>query len=144
MITEKMPEEHPVFQHEYSTKHYMVTAYFASWLAMELVVMATQVMISSLLTYFMVGLSVTNRLFWAILYVLTIISMALGILPGSSVEDPKVAPEFMPAVIMPQILFARFFVPSHLIPVWLQWIAYIFHLNNAADLVCRIFCASRI
>lgn len=129
------PEERPVFLREYSTKHYTVAAYFASRFAMELVVTAAQVVISSLFTYFMIGFSATYGLFLAILYVLAMNSTALGVLLGSSVKDPKVAPEFLPLVFMPQILFAGFFVPPDLIPVWLRWIAYIFPLTYATRLI---------
>lgn len=129
------PQERPVFLREYSTKHYTVAAYIASRFTMELVVTAAQVVISSLLTYFMVGFSATYGLFWAILYVLAITSTALGVLIGSSVKDPMVALEFLPLVFMPQIFVCRILCAAPPNPVWLRWIAYIFPLTYATRLV---------
>ena len=36
---------------------------------------------------------------------------------------------------MPQILFAGFFVPPALIPVWLRWLTYVFPLAYAVKIV---------
>ena len=36
---------------------------------------------------------------------------------------------------MPQILFAGFFVPPSLIPVWLRWLTYVFPLAYATKIV---------
>ena len=54
---------------------------------------------------------------------------------GCSVENPSVAIEFLPAVFMPQILFAGFFVPPELIPDWLSWIRYICPLTYGVSIV---------
>jgi len=128
------PEERPVFVREYSTNHYSVAAYFASRFAMELLVTAVQVSLSSLLTYFMVGFQAPFGYFWADLYLLAMTSTALGVLVGCSVTDPHLAFEFMPLIFMPQILFAGFFVPPDLIPIWLRWLVYAFPLTYAVRL----------
>lgn len=119
------PEERPVFLREYSTNHYFVGSYFASKLTMELAVTGLQVSVSSMLTYLLVGFTAQFSIFWSGLYLMACSSTALGVLVGSSVENPSVAIEFLPAVFMPQILFAGFFVPPELIPDWLSWIRYI-------------------
>lgn len=129
------PEERPVFLREYSTNHYSVAAYFVSRLAMELLVTACQVTVSSILTYFLMGLTPSFGIFWSTLYVMAMTSTALGVLLGCSVKDPGVAIEFLPLVFMPQILFAGFFIPPDLIPVWLRWLSYIFPLTYAVKIV---------
>jgi ABC-type multidrug transport system permease subunit len=62
-------------------------------------------------------------------------STALGVLVGCAVENPNVAVEFLPAIFMPQILFAGFFVPPELIPDWLSWIRYICPLTYGVSIV---------
>ena len=129
------PEERPVFIREYSTNHYSVTAYFLSRFTMELLVTAVQVTVSSALTYGLVGFHAPYGPFWACLYALAMTSTALGVLLGCSTKDPGVAMEFLPVVFMPQILFAGFFAPPDLIPVWLRWVVYVFPLTYATRIV---------
>lgn len=108
------PEERPVFLREYSTNHYTVLAYFLSRLTMELLISGVQVSVSAVLTYFMVGFNGDFGVFWAGLYLMACSSTALGVLVGSSVANPSVAIEFLPAVFLPQILFSGFFIPPDL------------------------------
>jgi ABC-type multidrug transport system ATPase subunit/ABC-type multidrug transport system permease subunit len=128
------PEERPVFLREYSTNHYSVAAYFVSRFSMEILVTALQVTVSTVITYFMIGFSENYGYFWAIVYSLAMTSTAIGVLIGCSVSDPNLAIEFLPAVFMPQILFAGFFVPPDLLPDWLSWIVYIFPLTYSTRL----------
>jgi ABC-type multidrug transport system permease subunit len=53
-------------------------------------------------------------------YGLAMTSTAIAMVIGSSVEDPKLAIEFLPMLIVPQIMFAGFFIATNLIPVWLR------------------------
>jgi ABC-type multidrug transport system ATPase subunit/ABC-type multidrug transport system permease subunit len=129
------PEERPVFLREYSTNHYSVVSYFCSRLVMELFVTAVQVTVSSMITYLLVGFSANYGIFWGGLYLMACSSTAIGVLVGSSVENPSVAVEFLPAVFMPQILFSGFFVPPELIPVWLRWLRWVFPLTYGVRIV---------
>ena len=129
------PEERPVFLREYSTNHYSVLAYFLSRLSMELFINACQVSVSAILTYFLVGYTANFGIFWAGLYLMACASTALGVLVGSSVENPSVAVEFLPAVFLPQILFSGFFVPPGLMPVWLGWLRWVFPLTYGVKIV---------
>lgn len=129
------PEERPVFLREYSTGCYDVPAYLASRLFMEVVVTAVQVTVSSLITYFMVGLTQSYGGFWLINYALGITATAMGAMIGASVSDPSVAMEMLPPVFMPQILFSGFFIPQENMPEWLAWMTYIFPFTYAIRLV---------
>lgn len=132
------PEERPVFLREYSTNHYSVVSYFLSRLTMELGVTAVQVTVSSILTYFLVGLSAQFGIFWAGLYLMACASTALGVLVGSSVSNAAVAIEFLPAVFLPQILFSGFFVPPTLMPDWLAWIRWICPLTYGVKILVAV------
>mmetsp|Transcript_22964 Transcript_22964/g.64515 ORF Transcript_22964/g.64515 Transcript_22964/m.64515 type:complete len:247 (+) Transcript_22964:488-1228(+) len=129
------PEERPVFLREYSTNHYTVLAYFLSRLTMELLISGVQVSVSAVLTYFMVGFNGDFGVFWAGLYLMACSSTALGVLVGSSVANPSVAIEFLPAVFLPQILFSGFFIPPDLMPEWLAWIRWICPLTYGVKIV---------
>lgn len=131
----QFPEERPVFLREYSTNHYSVAAYFVSRLTMEAVVTGVQVMLSSILTYFMISYPGNFGLYFLSMYLLAMTSTALGVMAACSVEDPGVAMEFMPAIIVPQIIFAGFFVTPSLIPVWLRWLRYLFPLTYVIRIV---------
>lgn len=61
-------------------------------------------------------------------------STATAVFVGCSVENPKMAIEFMPVLFMPQILFSGLFVRSELIPVWLRWAQYLCALVYAVRL----------
>lgn len=119
------PQERPVFLREYSTNHYGVAAYFASRMTMEFIVTAIQVTVSCTITYFCAGFEGSFAILYLDAYVLAMTSTALGVLLGSSAEDPSTAIELLPGAIMPQILFSGFFTPPDLIPNWLAWIRFI-------------------
>ena len=129
------PSERPVFLREYSTNHYSVGAYFMSRLSMEFIVTAIQVTVSSIITYFCVGFDGNFGTYYLVMYAMAMASTALGVLLGSSAEDPNTAMELLPGIIMPQILFAGFFVPPELIPDWLAWVRYVCHLTYAVRIV---------
>lgn len=125
------PEERPVFLREYSTGSYGVVAYFLARFFMEVVVTAVQVTMSVVITYYMVGFNATFGQLWAATYVMALVSTALGAMIGSSVSDPGVAIELLPAVFMPQILFSGFFIPKGNMPDFISWLTYVFPLTYA-------------
>ena len=54
---------------------------------------------------------------------------------GCSVTELRMVTELMPAVFVPQMLFAGFFVRTSLIPVWLRWAQYLCGLKYALNLL---------
>jgi ABC-type multidrug transport system ATPase subunit/ABC-type multidrug transport system permease subunit len=129
------PSERPVFLREYSTNHYGVASYFISKLTMEATLTALQVLLQSLILYYMIGFQAMYGLFFACIYALGMTSTALAVFLGSSVEDPKMAQEFLPLLFVPQMLFAGFFVAPRLIPIWLRWAQYLCSLTYAVRLI---------
>lgn len=129
------PEERPVFLREYATNHYSVVSYFLSRLLLEAILTAIQMVVLAILSYFMMALSLDFGLYFITLYTLAMSSTALAMVIGSTVEDPKIAVEFLPITLVPQIMFAGFFIAPDLIPVWLRWLQYIMPLSYAVNLV---------
>jgi len=125
------PDERPVFLREYSTNHYNVISYFVSRLTMEAFLTGVQVLVMTLLTYFMIGFQSDFGIFYVTIYSLAMSSTALAVTLGCSVEDPKMAQEMLPILFVPQMLFAGFFVSVSLIPKWLRWARYLCTLTYA-------------
>lgn len=125
------PSERPIFLREYSTNHYRVGTYFFSRLSVEATVTLIQIFVQTLVSYFLIGLQMGFFLFTVISYVVAMASVSVGVLIGSYVEDPKIASEMMPMLIVPQCLFAGFFISTDLIPVWLRWAQYLCSLTYA-------------
>jgi ABC-type multidrug transport system permease subunit len=132
------PEERPVFIREYSTNHYNVVSYFLSRLGLETFLTAIQILVVSILTYFMIDFQLSFGWHFMILYSLAMTSTALAMVLGSTVEDPKLAAEFLPMILVPQILFSGFFIATELIPVWLRWLQYLTPFNYAVKLYVEL------
>jgi hypothetical protein len=62
----------------------------------------------------MMALSLDFGLYFITLYTLAMSSTALAMVIGSTVEDPKIAVEFLPITLVPQIMFAGFFIAPDL------------------------------
>jgi ABC-type multidrug transport system permease subunit len=125
------PEERPVFLREYSTNHYNVFSYFLSRLGLEAFLTAVQMLLVAIVTYFMIDFQLSFGWHFIILYSLAMASTAIAMVLGSSVEDTKLAVEFLPMCLVPQILLSGFFIASELIPVWLRWLQNIMPFTYA-------------
>ena len=128
------PEERPVFVREYSTNHYSVMSYFCSRLGLEAFLTLVQTVLLSFLTKLMVDFQMRYYWLFAILYTLSMSSTAIAMIIGSAVDDPKIAIEFLPMTLVPQIMFAGFFIAPDLIVVWLRWLQYVMPLTYAVQL----------
>jgi ABC-type multidrug transport system permease subunit len=128
------PKDRPVFLREYSTNHYSVFPYFMSKLSIECTVTFSQALVQLLASVFLMGLRMEFVVFLAISFVLAIASTSIGIVIGSIVEDPSVAAELMPMLIVPQLLFSGFFITIDLIPQFLRWAQYLCSFTYAIRL----------
>jgi len=128
------PKDRPVFLREYSTNHYSVVPYFLSRLSIECTVTFCQTLVQLLAAYFLMSLRMRFVVFLAINFVLAIASTSIGIVIGSIVEDPSVAAELMPVLIVPQLLFSGFFISIDLIPSFLRWAQYLCSFTYAIRL----------
>lgn len=125
------PQERPVFLREYSTNHYSVVSYFMSRLTVEILVTALQVFVLVLIGFLTIGFQSNFLMFYINVFALAMVSTALTVMLGCTVEDPKLAQQMLSIVFVPQLLFAGFYVSPSLIPAWLRWLRYIFGLAYA-------------
>merc|ERR1712086_624356 len=85
-------------------------------------------------SFFLMGFKMNLLYFLGLNFTLAIASTSIGVFIGSCVEDPKVASELIPALIVPQLLFSGFFIQVELIPVFLRWSQYLCSLTYAIRL----------
>ena len=121
----EFPKDRPVFLREYSTNHYSVIPYFFAKFSLECVTILMQVLIQLIAAFWLMGFKMNFFQFLALNFMLAIASTSIGIFIGSLVEDPSVAAELMPALIVPQLLFSGFFIQVELIPAFLRWAQYL-------------------
>lgn len=131
----EFPKDRPVFLREYSTNHYSVLPYFVAKFTMECILILLQVSAQLVASFFLMGFQMNFFYFLAVNFMLAIASTSIGVFIGSSVEDPAVAAELMPALIVPQLLFSGFFIQISLIPQFLRWAQYLCSLTYAIRLV---------
>jgi ABC-2 type transporter len=130
------PEERPIFLREYSTDHYSVMSYFISRLVVEMVVTGLQVVIMTLLIYFMVNFTGSFWTYLGTTYGLAMSSTAMAVTLGVLAEgDSKVAQQLLPIMFIPQLLSSGFFVSPNLMPAFLQWAQYISVLAYAVKIL---------
>jgi len=130
----EFPTDRPVFLREYSTNHYSILSYFLAKFTIECFTVFFQVLVQCIAAFFLMGFQMNFFLFLAINFMLAIASTSIGILIGSCVENPAVAAELMPALIVPQLLFSGFFIQVNLIPKFLRWAQYLCSLTYAIRL----------
>lgn len=129
-----LPKDRPVFLREYSTNHYSIVPYFLSRFTVECTITLMQALVQLVTAVFLMKLRINFFTFWALNFLLGIASTSIGVLIGSGVEDPTVAAELMPALIVPQLLFSGFFISTALIPQFLRWAQYLCSLTYAVRL----------
>lgn len=129
-----LPKDRPVFLREYSTNHYSILPYFLSRFSLECTITVLQALVQLVTSIFLMDLQINFFIFWALNFLLGIASTSIGVLIGSAVEDPNVAAELLPALIVPQLLFSGFFISTDLIPNFLRWAQYLCSLTYAVRL----------
>uniref|UniRef100_A0A7S3UXL6 ABC transporter domain-containing protein n=1 Tax=Aplanochytrium stocchinoi TaxID=215587 RepID=A0A7S3UXL6_9STRA len=89
-----------------------------------------------LTAYFMIGFEqdiISVLYFMAILVLLVCICCEVGLAIGANAQDTKDAQKYFIPVIMPNILFAGFFIPYEQIPFYFQWIYYVSFVQYAVS-----------
>ncbi len=101
------------------------------------VVQATLV---SLLAFGLLGLNVAGPE-WAVILLAVAnatLGMALGLLVSAFANTEFQAVQFMPAIVLPQLLLCGLFVPRDEMATWLQWLSALLPLTYAYDALARV------
>jgi ABC-type multidrug transport system permease subunit len=82
-------------------------------------------MISTLILYWMIGLSNTAEQFFTFYFVLFLVGFAgssVGLLLGSLIKDAKLVADSISLVIVPFVLFSGFVKNREDLPRWAFWL----------------------
>jgi len=118
-------EERPVFMRETASEMYGTVPYFLSKTVIEIPLLTIQNFVMWFIAYWLIGF---HGNFFAMVLGTVLIgaaSSSASLVVGSLVADAKQAMELVPALFVPQILFAGFFIKMELIPPFLRWLQYI-------------------
>ena len=128
------PLERVVFLREYSTGSYGAFPYFLSKLLVEVPLNGLQALVALLISYYLMGFVGDFLLHVCSLWLIQLVCASYAFLIGALVPDAKAAQEIAPAILVPQLLFAGFFISIEQIPELLQWVQYLCALKFAINL----------
>lgn len=86
---------------------------------------AAQAILACVVAFWLLGFDTEGSPFWvfAIAVINAVLGVGLGLLASAFARTEFQAVQFMPVVIVPQLLLAGIIVPRELMPDWLQWIS---------------------
>ena len=132
------PFERPLFMREYATGTYGSIAYFLAKLSMEMPLNFIQTACAYALAYNLIEMNGLWIYFILTAWGLGLASGSLAVLLGCAVSDLKTVTELSPLLLVPQMLFAGFFIKTSQIPIFLRWAQYLCSLKYALNLILII------
>ncbi|CAE7272772.1 ABCG7, partial [Symbiodinium microadriaticum] len=130
----EFPTERPIFIREYSTGTYSVVPYTLSKLVMEIPMLYLQCLVQMIVLMWMTDLQGNFFALVGCTFGVGLAVSSVAVLLGCVVVNPKQAVEMAPLTMVPQILFAGFFIRTSQIPVWLRWAQYLCSLKYGINL----------
>lgn len=132
------PTERPVFLREHAVGTYSAFPYFLSAMFVEIPIGVIQMLLVYIVTYWVVGLAGNFIYLVLVTSLLGFVSASTAILIGALTSTVETALQSAPLTFVPQILFAGFFIPIALIPVWLRWAQFLCALKYGINLILLI------
>ena len=130
----KFPLERGIFLREYATNTYGSVPYFLSKTMVELPQSFVTCSLTWLVAYWLIGLHGPIIYYILITWLLGAACASTALLVASLAANPDVAIQMAPVILVPQIMFAGFFIKSTQIPIWLRWAQYLCSLKFAMNL----------
>lgn len=132
------PIDRPVFIREYATGTYGGAAYVISKLLIEAPLTFLQNTLAITIVYFLVDFQ-GLFIYWVLnAWLLSMVAASIAVLLGSMVTSVETAMQLMPAMFVPQFLFAGFFLPIEDVPEFLRWCQYLCSLKYSINLTLLI------
>jgi ABC-2 type transport system permease protein len=103
-------------------------------------VAAVQATVTSVVAFWLLGLDSEGEV-WAVALIAVanaVLGMALGLFLSAFATSEFQAVQFMPAIVIPQLLLAGLLVPRELMPPLLEWISWFLPLTYAYDALERV------
>jgi ABC-type multidrug transport system permease subunit len=130
----RFPLERAIFLREYATSTYGAIPYFLSKSMVELPQSLIISIITWLVVYWLMGFQGSLILFILIFWITGLAAASTALLVGCIATNPEVAQQVSPAIFVPQLLFAGFFITTDQIPVFLRWAQYLCSLKYGINL----------
>ncbi|CAE7898669.1 wht-1 [Symbiodinium necroappetens] len=130
----KFPLDRGIFLREYATSTYGSAAYFLSKTMVELPQSFLNAVITWTAAYFLMGLRGQFMIYVLVFWVTGVAAASTAVLVGCLAANAEVATQAAPAVFVPQLLFAGFFITTEQIPAWLRWASYLCALKYGMNL----------
>jgi ABC-2 type transport system permease protein len=86
---------------------------------------AAQAILACIVAFWLLGFDTKGSPVWVFLIAVinAVLGVGLGLLASAFARTEFQAVQFMPVVIVPQLLLAGIIVPRHQMPTWLEWIS---------------------
>jgi ABC-2 type transport system permease protein len=96
---------------------------------------AAQAVLACLVSFWFLGFDTAGSplLVFAIAVINAVLGVGLGLLCSAFARTEFQAVQFMPVVIVPQLLLCGIIVPRELLPEWLQWISNVLPASYALE-----------
>lgn len=120
----KFPLDRGIFLREYATQTYGAAPYFIAKSMVELPQTFLNAAITWAAAYFLMGLQGSFIMYVLIFWLTGIAAASTALLVGCIASNAEVGQQAAPAVFVPQLLFAGFFIQAEQIPLWLRWAQY--------------------
>lgn len=130
----KFPLDRGIFLREYATQTYEAAPYFIAKSMVELPQTFLNAAITWAAAYFLMGLQGSFIMYVLIFWLTGIAAASTALLVGCIASNAEVAQQAAPAVFVPQLLFAGFFIQAEQIPIWLRWAQYTCALKYGMNL----------
>lgn len=130
----KFPMARPVFIREYASGLYGTTAYVFSKTLVDMPLMFCQSTLVWLITYWLIGLHGNFGFMILAAWTIALSGASVALVIGSLVAEINKAMELAPLVLVPQILFAGFFIRTEQIPTPLDLAQYLCFLKYGLNL----------
>lgn len=132
------PPERAVLTKERAGGNYRLSAYFLGKTVAETPLELVLPFISSVISYWMVGLSeyFPNFIFYVVLvWLFTLMGGSIGLFISATVLDVKKALTLTVIVVLGSVLLGGFFISAENLPVWIAWARWISFMKYAYEAV---------
>jgi len=130
----RFPLDRGIFLREYATQTYGAAPYFLSKSMIELPQSFLNSVIVWTCVYWIMGFKGSFILYVLVFWAVGVAAASTALFVGCIAANPEVAQQAAPAIFVPQLMFAGFFIKTEQIPVYLRWVQYLCSLKYGMNL----------